>query len=96
MINYSRDPQQEIPSSAVKIVGLGGAGANMLERIALDSIEGAEATGAEHGYPDLRSFTCEGKTPARSQPHEGTRYLAVIQSLANRRCLKRKKKSAKH
>ncbi len=42
MINYSRDPQQEIPSSAVKIVGLGGAGANMLERIALDSIEGAE------------------------------------------------------
>ncbi|WP_411826190.1 hypothetical protein [Luteolibacter sp. AS25] len=42
MISYSRDPKQEIPSSAVKIVGLGGAGANMLERVALDSIEGAE------------------------------------------------------
>ncbi len=42
MISYSRDQQQEIPSSAVKIIGLGGAGANMLERIALDSIEGAE------------------------------------------------------
>jgi cell division protein FtsZ len=42
MISYSRDPIQEIPASAVKIVGLGGAGANMLERIALDSLEGGE------------------------------------------------------
>ena len=42
MISYSRDTQQSIPSSAVKIVGLGGAGANMLERIALDGLEGAE------------------------------------------------------
>ena len=42
MISYSRDSKEAIPSSAVKIIGLGGAGANMLERIALDSIEGAE------------------------------------------------------
>lgn len=42
MIEYSRDSHESIPSSAVKIVGLGGAGANMLERIALDSLEGAE------------------------------------------------------
>jgi cell division protein FtsZ len=42
MISYSRDPKQDIPASAVKIFGLGGAGANMLERIALDSIEGAQ------------------------------------------------------
>ncbi len=42
MISYSRDPKQEIPASAVKILGLGGAGANMLERIALDSMEGAQ------------------------------------------------------
>lgn len=42
MISYSRDPKQEISAAAVKIVGLGGAGANMLERIALDSIEGAQ------------------------------------------------------
>jgi cell division protein FtsZ len=42
MIPYTRDPQQTISSSAVKIVGLGGAGANMLERIALDGMEGAE------------------------------------------------------
>ncbi len=42
MIPYSRDPKQTIPSSAVKIIGLGGAGANMLERIALDGMEGAE------------------------------------------------------
>ncbi len=42
MIPYSRDPLQTIPTSAVKIIGLGGAGANMLERIALDGMEGAE------------------------------------------------------
>ena len=42
MIPYTRDPQQAIPTSAVKIIGLGGAGANMLERIALDGMEGAE------------------------------------------------------
>ncbi len=42
MIPYIRDPQQTIPNSAVKIIGLGGAGANMLERIALDGMEGAE------------------------------------------------------
>jgi len=40
MIPYNRDPQQVIPNSAVKIIGLGGAGANMLERIALDGLEG--------------------------------------------------------
>lgn len=42
MISYTRDAQQTIPTSAVKIIGLGGAGANMLERIALDGMEGAE------------------------------------------------------
>ena len=42
MIPYTRDPQQMIPTSAVKIIGLGGAGANMLERIALDGMDGAE------------------------------------------------------
>ncbi len=42
MISYTRDPQQTIPSSSVKIIGLGGAGANMLERIALDGLDGAE------------------------------------------------------
>ncbi|NWK55002.1 hypothetical protein HW115_05240 [Verrucomicrobiaceae bacterium N1E253] len=42
MISYQRDPQQTIPESSVKIVGLGGAGANMLDRAALDGLSGAE------------------------------------------------------
>ncbi len=42
MISYTRDPQSSIPTSSVKIIGLGGAGANMLERIALDGLDGAE------------------------------------------------------
>ena len=42
MISYERDPQQTIPESSVKIIGLGGAGANMLDRIALDGLTDAE------------------------------------------------------
>jgi cell division protein FtsZ len=42
MIAYNRNPQQTIASSAVKIIGLGGAGTNMLERISFDGLEGAE------------------------------------------------------
>jgi len=42
MISYNRDPQQTIPESAVKIVGLGGAGANMLDRATLDGMTGPE------------------------------------------------------
>lgn len=42
MISYSREQQNTIPTSSVKIIGLGGAGANMLERVALDGLDGAE------------------------------------------------------
>lgn len=42
MIPYNRDSRQTVPVSSVKIIGLGGAGANMLERIALDGLDGAE------------------------------------------------------
>lgn len=42
MIEFPRDPQDRIPTSLVKIVGLGGAGANMLDRVALDGLDGAE------------------------------------------------------
>lgn len=42
MISYERAPQQTIPESSVKIIGLGGAGSNMLDRVALDGLTGAE------------------------------------------------------
>ncbi len=42
MIEYQRDEQQTIPDSQVKIVGVGGAGLNMIDRVALDGIQGAE------------------------------------------------------
>ena len=42
MIPFERDRQQTIPSSSLKVIGLGGAGANMLDRAALDGMEGAE------------------------------------------------------
>lgn len=42
MIEYSRETQNTIPTSTVKIIGLGGAGANMLERIAMGGMDGAE------------------------------------------------------
>jgi cell division protein FtsZ len=42
MITYHREPQATIPTASVKIIGLGGAGANILERVALDGAEGTE------------------------------------------------------
>jgi cell division protein FtsZ len=42
MIEFPRDLQNTIPSSSVKIVGLGGAGTNMLDRVVLDGMDGAE------------------------------------------------------
>jgi cell division protein FtsZ len=42
MISYTRDPRQTIPATSVKIIGLGGAGVNMLERVALDGMDGSE------------------------------------------------------
>ncbi|MGB2402491.1 MAG: hypothetical protein ACPIA7_03670 [Akkermansiaceae bacterium] len=44
MLSYNRDPQQTIPESSVKIIGLGGAGANMLDRATLDGLTGPEMT----------------------------------------------------
>ncbi|MEN9974003.1 MAG: hypothetical protein RLZZ282_9, partial [Verrucomicrobiota bacterium] len=42
MIPYNSDPKETIPANTVKIIGLGGAGTNMLEHVALDGMEGAE------------------------------------------------------
>jgi cell division protein FtsZ len=54
MIEYPRNRQQTIPESSVKIVGLGGAGSNMLDRVALDGIEGAELLSMN---TDVRTLT---------------------------------------
>ena len=54
MIPYERARQQTIPNSAVKIIGVGGAGANMLDRIALDGMEGAELLACN---TDVRTLT---------------------------------------
>lgn len=42
MITYEREQQQTIPDSEVIIVGIGGAGANVIDRVALDGMENAE------------------------------------------------------
>jgi len=42
MISYQREQQQTIPDSEVIIVGVGGAGGNMLDRVALDGMEDAQ------------------------------------------------------
>jgi cell division protein FtsZ len=61
MISYQRDSRETIPASAVKIVGLGGAGANMLERIALDSLEGAELLALNTDIRTLASCLAKDK-----------------------------------
>jgi len=54
MIPFQREAQQSIPESSVKIIGVGGAGANMLDRVALDGMEGAELLVAN---TDVRTLT---------------------------------------
>ena len=54
MIEYQRDQQQTIPDSQVKIVGVGGAGLNMIDRVALDGMQGAELLALAS---DARSLT---------------------------------------
>ena len=60
MIEYQRDKQQTIPNSAVKIIGVGGAGANMLDRVTLDGMEGAE----------LLSLHCDSRSLEQSLASE--------------------------
>ncbi len=54
MIEFPRNAQHTIPSSQVKIIGLGGAGANMLDRVALDGLDGAEMLALN---ADVRTLT---------------------------------------
>jgi len=54
MIEFPRESQNTIPSSSVKIVGIGGAGANMIDRVALDGLEGAELLALN---TDVRTLT---------------------------------------
>jgi cell division protein FtsZ len=54
MIEFPRNAQHTIPSSQVKIIGLGGAGSNMLDRVALDGLDGAEMLALN---ADLRTLT---------------------------------------
>ena len=54
MIEYQRDEQQTIPDSQVKIIGVGGAGLNMIDRVALDGMLGAELLALAS---DARSLT---------------------------------------
>ncbi len=54
MIPYERNRQQSNHNPAVKIIGVGGAGANILDRIALDGMEGAELLACN---TDMRTLT---------------------------------------
>ena len=61
MISYERDPQQNIPESSVKIIGLGGAGANMLDRAAMDGMTGAELLSINTDIRNLTSSVADEK-----------------------------------
>ncbi len=61
MIPYSRDPQKSILASSVKIIGLGGAGTNILESIALDGMDGAELLALNSDIRTLESCMAQEK-----------------------------------
>lgn len=61
MIPYSQTASEPLQPSAVKIIGLGGAGANMLERISLDGLDGAELLALNTDIRTLESTVTRNK-----------------------------------
>lgn len=61
MIQYQREQQQTIPDSQVKIIGVGGAGSNMIDRVALDGMESAELLALNSDSRNLTSSVATEK-----------------------------------
>ncbi len=61
MISYQREQQQTIPESEVIIVGIGGAGANMIDRMALDGMEDAQQLALNTDSRSLASTVAKSK-----------------------------------
>lgn len=61
MISYQREQQQTIPDSEVIIVGIGGAGANMIDRVALDGMEDAQQLALNTDTRTLSSTVAKNK-----------------------------------
>ena len=61
MISYQREQQQTIPDSEVIIVGIGGAGANMIDRVALDGMEDAQQLALNTDSRTLSSTVAKNK-----------------------------------
>lgn len=61
MIPFEKSRRPTIPESSVKIIGLGGAGANMLDRVALDGLEGAELLALNTDVRTLASSVAQEK-----------------------------------
>ena len=95
MIPYERTRQQTIPNSAVKIIGVGGAGANMLDRIALDGMEGAELLACNTDARTLTSSVAPEKIQLGRNLTKGL-GSGVIQRLGTRRHRRRNWKFGMH
>lgn len=67
MIEYQRDQQQTIPDSQVKIVGVGGAGLNMMDRVALDGVQGVELLALAADARTLASSIAQEKVQLGAQ-----------------------------
>jgi cell division protein FtsZ len=95
MIAYSHEPQTTIPTSSVKIVGLGGAGVNMLERIALEGLDGAELLALNTDVRKLSHCVANEKIQLGRNLTKGLGSGAIRISVS-RRFVRRKTKSAPH
>ncbi|MFT5905484.1 MAG: cell division protein FtsZ [Cryomorphaceae bacterium] len=61
MISYQKEQQQTIPDSEVIIVGVGGAGANMIDRVALDGMEDTQQLALNTDSRTLTSSVAKNK-----------------------------------
>src|SRR4029453_3872318 len=77
MIQLSRNyslPEKKEDDFAIKIIGVGGAGANALDRIVLDGMEHAEMIAVN---TDVQSLASSGATPKVQMGGEITRGLGA-------------------
>lgn len=61
MIKYEQAAQQTIPTSEILILGLGGAGANMIDRVIIEGLKGPEVLAVNADLRTLQASTSKNK-----------------------------------
>ena len=71
MIKYEKDSKQTVPTSEILIIGLGGAGANIIDRVIIEGLQGPEILAINADLRTLQSCTAKRKIQLGSHVTRG-------------------------